>query len=194
MPFVLSFISGRDLAATTIRDISEDTILISMTSVEDPTIPVRSSHVRAQLHISGWKISKVPEGVALTYITHIDIKGSIPSALVKMIQLQIPLCAGRVAKYVTENGYPPFIIGDVTGKLKRENFDHGKKEYVLEAEGVDDENGSLKIEIGKAMYPKGFKLKVHGEAETEEIEGENGVKYVVISGFKSPVTITISRP
>lgn len=166
-----------------------------MISVEDPAIPPVSSHVRANLYISGWKIFKVPDGVALTYITHIDIKGSsIPGAILRKIQLEIPLCAGRVVQYVKDNGYPPFIVGEFSGRLKSDIFDHAKRTHVVEVEGTDDEEGLVKLEVGNVMYPNGFKVKVHGEATSEEIEGENGVKYVVVSGYKSPVTITISRP
>ncbi|RUS16355.1 hypothetical protein BC937DRAFT_91301 [Endogone sp. FLAS-F59071] len=187
-------VSGRDIAGTSIRDVSDDLVYISMTSVEDPAIPPISSHVRAHLYISGWKIYKVPNGVALTYITHIDIKGTVPAAFLKAIMLQIPQCAGRVVKYVKDNGYPPFIVGEFAGRLKSDIFDHAKRVHVLEVEGTDDEEGLVKIEIGNVMHPNGFKFKVHGEATSEEIDGENGVKYLVVSGYKSPVTITISRP
>ncbi|RUP45233.1 hypothetical protein BC936DRAFT_148444 [Jimgerdemannia flammicorona] len=185
-------VSGRDIAGVSIRDTSEDVIYIAQSSVEDPKIPPVSSHTRAQLYISGWKISAVPNGVSLTYITHVDIKGSVPSAFIKMIQLQTPQCAGKVADYIKEHGHPPFVTGDLKGHLKREVFEHKKKEFIVELEGTATEEGLVKIEVGKALYPKGFKVKVHGEATTEESDGEKGAKHVVVSGVTSLVTITIT--
>jgi len=187
-------VSGRDLCATSIRDVTEDLLYISMTSVEDPAIPPVSSRVRAHLYISGWKIFKVPNGVALIYITHIDIKGSVPTFFLKLLQLQIPQCAGRVVQYIKDNGYPPFIVGDFAGRLKGDNFNHEKREHVVKVEGTDDEEGLVKLEVGNVMYPNGFKIRQEGEGELKEIEGENGVRYVVVSGYRSLVTITISRP
>jgi hypothetical protein len=103
-------ISPRDLSAASLREMSEDTSYTVMVSVEDDSIPAVSGCVRSNLFISGWKVYKVDGGVAITYITQIDLAGSIPTAFLKSVQQQVPLCAGSVIKYIKDHGFPPVVL------------------------------------------------------------------------------------
>lgn len=176
-------ISPRDMCSTSLRDISEDECYVVMTSVEDPSIPVVSGCVRANLIISGWKIVKTDTGVDLTYITQIDLAGSIPTAFLKSVQQQVPLCAGSVAKYAKAYGYPPTTV-KCTAEFKSENFDHAKKFYTASLEGT----GECAWIISQKMYSSGTKIAITGDAKHELTEGR-----IDITEINGPVTITITK-
>ncbi|KDO35622.1 hypothetical protein SPRG_00466 [Saprolegnia parasitica CBS 223.65] len=51
-------------------------------SLEHPSVPDRPGSVRGLLHILGFECVQTDDGVHLTYINHVDIKGSLPRKLV----------------------------------------------------------------------------------------------------------------
>lgn len=184
-------VSARDMSATSLRDISEDECYVVMTSVEDDNVPAVSGCVRANLIISGWKVTKTDAGIALTYITQIDLAGSIPASFLKTVQQQVPLCAGLVVKYIQDHGYPP-TTNDCTALFKSEIFDHAKKEYASNLDG----EGECKWLISKKMYPAGVKVAIvgsGGNATHEIIEDTNGNHIAVVKGINGPTTVKISK-
>jgi hypothetical protein len=180
-------ISPRDMSATILREISQDECYIVMTSVVDDKIPAVSGCVRANLIISGWKIIKTDAGVAITYITQVDLAGSIPTAFLKSVQQQVPLCAGLVVKYIKDHGYAPTDT-DCTAEFKAESFDHAKKEYSCNLEG----EGECKWLISKKMYPGGVKVHVAGNGTVEIIE-DDGNRIAVVKDINGPTTVKISK-
>ncbi len=54
------------------------------TSTLHPKYPVQSSPVRTQVAIAGFLFEPHAEGTMVTYISHVDIGGSIPSYLVSL--------------------------------------------------------------------------------------------------------------
>ncbi|KAI8064263.1 uncharacterized protein B0P05DRAFT_554754 [Gilbertella persicaria] len=181
-------VSPRDMAATSYREISEDECYIVMTSVQDVLIPPVSGCVRANLMISGWKIVKTEVGVAITYITQVDLAGSIPSSFLKSIQQQVPLCAGSVVKYIQEHGYAPTSV-ECSAEFKSESFEHAKKEYAASLDGV----GNCSWLISRKMYPSGFKVSLTGTASEQTEDASSGDKLLVISGIQGPVTVKINK-
>jgi hypothetical protein len=179
------------MSATSLREISQDECYVVMTSVEEESIPAVSGCVRANLIISGWKIVKTDAGVAITYITQVDLAGSIPTSFVKNVQQQVPLCAGLVVKYAKDHGYAP-TIADCSADFKSETFDHAKKEYLSSLDG----EGESKWLISKKMYPSGVKVVIvgsGGNATTEIIEDTNGNHIAVVKGVNGPTTVKISK-
>lgn len=181
-------ISPRDMAATSLREISDDECYVVMTSVEDDEVPLISGNVRAQLYISGWKIVKTDVGVAITYITQVDLAGSIPAAFVKSIQQQVPLCAGEVVKYAQDYGYPP-TTSVCTAVFKSDNWDHSKREYTVNLEG-EGEGSWL---ISKKMYFNGVNVAIEGNATHDIVQLENGDSIVKVNGISGPNTIKITK-
>lgn len=185
-------ISPRDMSATSLKGFSQDECYYVMTSVEDQAVPLVSGCVRSHLYISGWKIHKTEAGIALTYITQVDLAGSIPTAFVKSVQQQVPLCAGLVVKYAQDYGFPPTVTVDGDAEFKSENFDHAKREYTANVEGT----GNSKWLISKKMYPNGVKVSLigSGDAATHQItEIENGNSLVEVNGISGPTTVKITK-
>lgn len=172
-------VSPRDFTGISLRDLDDDVCYVSMSSVEDPAVPPVSGCVRGNLIISGWKIYKTDGGIGITYITQVDMAGSIPSSFLKSIHLQVPLCAGKVADYVTSYGCPPYTI-EATATYTRETFDHSKRELTIELAG----EGQVTWKINRQMYPNG--VKVSG-AEADFAEDNVTVK---VSG---PTTVKINK-
>lgn len=71
-----------------------------MTPVVDERIPDTPSGVHANLIISGWRITKTEKGIHITYITQIDLAGSIPNAWLKYLEIIVRQCVGTVIKYL----------------------------------------------------------------------------------------------
>ncbi|GAB5587043.1 hypothetical protein Unana1_01943 [Umbelopsis nana] len=181
----------RDISGTAIRDIGDDAVYISMTSVEDAEIPEIYGNVRATLFVSGWKVVPVEEGLSVTYVTQIDIAGSIPSSFLASIQQQIPLCAGKVIDYVQTHGYPPHIL-ECTAVTQNEHFTHDSKEYVVEVEKGERADGVVKIDISSKLYPDGVDVNVQGSASHKLEDSVNGNKVLVIENIDGSATVTVT--
>lgn len=181
-------ISARDMSATSLREISEDECYVVMTSVEDESVPLVSGNVRANLFISGWKIVKQDVGIAITYITQVDLAGSIPSSFVKNIQQQVPLCAGEVVKYAQDYGFPPSTT-TCTAVFKLDNWDHSKREYTVTLEG-EGEGSWL---ISKKMYFNGINVAIEGNATHEIVQLENGNSIVKVNGISGLNVVKITK-
>ncbi|KAI7854980.1 hypothetical protein BDC45DRAFT_556858 [Circinella umbellata] len=186
-------VSPRDFTGIALRDFDEDECYVSMSSVEDPAAPPVSGCVRGNLIISGWKVYKAEGGIGITYITKVDMAGSIPSSFLKSIHLQVPLCAGKVANYVSTYGFPPATLAADNVNYKRESFDHAKREFVSEVEGQGD-NAQVKWLISGQMFPNGVKVTTDGTASHEIVDAEAaGKKYVIVKGIQGAVTVKINK-
>ncbi|KAI9303078.1 hypothetical protein BJ944DRAFT_166078 [Cunninghamella echinulata] len=176
-------ISNRDFVGCNLRDYNDDVCYISMASVEDPSVGPVSGCVRGNLICSGWKLKQVEEGIQITYVTQVDLAGSIPSSFLRNVQLQVPLCAGKVAEYVSNYGYPP-IVGDITTlTFGKEVFDHSKRTLTTELSGQGDASWTF----SSKMYPNG--VKVNTTSGQAEVNG-NTIK---VSGISGATTVTISK-
>ncbi|KAI9025783.1 hypothetical protein CLU79DRAFT_743048 [Phycomyces nitens] len=181
-------ISPRDFSACCLRDMSDDECNLVIASVEDPLIPHVSGCVRGNLIVSGWKIYKVPEGVGLIYITQVDLAGSIPSSFLKTVQIQVPLCAGKVVEYIKSYGFPPILL-DGTSGFQGEHFDHAKRSLVAHVEG----QGEARFVASHKMYPNGVKVAISGAGTPEILPYDKNDKLVVVKGIDGPATITITK-
>ncbi|KAI8355088.1 hypothetical protein EDC96DRAFT_516251 [Choanephora cucurbitarum] len=181
-------VSPRDICATSYREVSEDECYIAMVSVEDSAVPPVSGCVRANLMLSGWKIAKVEAGIAVTYITQVDLAGSIPSSFLKSIQQQVPMCAGSVVKYIQDHGYAPTTF-ECTAEFKLETFEHSKKEYVAQLDGT----GNATWLVSKKMYPSGFKVSLNGKGTEQTTDHRNGDKLLTVTDINGPLTVKINK-
>lgn len=180
-------VSPRDFVGIALRDFDDDECYVSMSSIVDDAVPPVSGCVRGNLMISGWKIKKTENGLALTYITQVDLAGSIPSSFLKSINLQVPLCARKVAEYAKNYGSPPSVL---TCNLvyKKETFDHASRRFQAEVEG---QGGECTWEVNRKMYPNGF--KVDAAAPYDISEAENGNARVIVKNVTGSITVTISK-
>lgn len=78
------------------KDEENQEIFVIQTSVqEDELAPEQSGKTRATLTVSGWHLKPQADGLKVTYIVKISLNGSIPSAMVNKIAMEIPSCIGR---------------------------------------------------------------------------------------------------
>ncbi|KAJ3058045.1 hypothetical protein HK102_010718, partial [Quaeritorhiza haematococci] len=176
-------VSGRDICGlqATVYDAPRSTTYLLATSVTDPLVPTDSKRVRADLGIAGWIIkadkSDSKTTITVTYIVKIDAKGSIPSALIRLLSTQTPLCIASVRSYLESYGVPPTvkILGN-TGEglkcsLKSEAFTHKTGtldfEYHIEAAPGDSVQrnvtglaGLVEVNIDPKMYPFGADIRI----------------------------------
>lgn len=136
-----------------------------MVSVQDEHIPDTSSTVRGQLIVSGWKVSSLNNQIDITYVNQVDLAGYIPSAFLKKLLLQIPLCAGKVRDYITKYGFVPTTVIEKV-EFKGEEFDHDARRYTLELNG--DGGGSVETLCSERMFPQGIQVELKGQAELSQ--------------------------
>ncbi|KAI9358906.1 hypothetical protein DFJ73DRAFT_818247 [Zopfochytrium polystomum] len=90
------FVSGRDFSVAFQVYREGDTIFYIQTSVEDPRTPETNGRVRAKLTVGAWILKASANGTDVTYITHANPNGTIPSTLLKMVATDTPACAGAL--------------------------------------------------------------------------------------------------
>ncbi|KAJ3414054.1 hypothetical protein HDV05_007179 [Chytridiales sp. JEL 0842] len=108
-------VAGRDFCTILHTHYTEEldgSLYYLASSVEDPRAPLDPKKVRAELKVAGWilKASGTTNEVEVSYIVQVDVKGSIPSSLVKAIQTSTPLAIAEVQKYLDTHGPHPHVI------------------------------------------------------------------------------------
>ncbi|CAO3626054.1 unnamed protein product [Mucor fragilis] len=180
----------RDIAGTSLREISDNECCVVMASVEDESVPEVSGCVRANLIVSGWRVTKTDYGIHIIYITQIDLAGYIPTSFLKNIEQQVPLCAGAVVNYINEHGFAPTTI-DCTARFKTENFEHDTKEYSCNVDGT----GDIKWVSSTKMYPNDVQVSIigsGGNARSTVVMDDKKNQIITVSGINGPTTIRIT--
>jgi hypothetical protein len=122
--------------------------------------------------IGAWVLEKTMKCIRISYIVSVDIKGSLPSALIKMVQVQTPLCIKRVKDYIQENGTECYVDGIVSEK----EIGVGSVRVVMDKEciiwipkriGIVKVNGKCKVEVMEGEGLTKCKLKITVEGKNE---------------------------
>ncbi|KAJ3088717.1 hypothetical protein HK102_008102 [Quaeritorhiza haematococci] len=175
-------VAGRDFVCATAlqfgESVEEPSYFLS-TSVVDQKAPQDPNRVRGELALAGWVLKPSFGGVTTTYIVQVDVKGYIPSALIKRIQVQTPMCILEVEKYLEQNGPFPFLVrspqrlapkANVT--ISKEDFLPSQRLFQLDVEvgdpasltALNKDSPSIKdsvlfaIALPKKMYAKGAEV------------------------------------
>jgi hypothetical protein len=74
-------VAARDLVTVTTVQMKDDQLDYIVTSCKDSLAPSPGTggRVRADLLLAGWRLVKTQNGIHVSYIVHVDPKGSIPS-------------------------------------------------------------------------------------------------------------------
>jgi hypothetical protein len=92
-------VSARDVVSLSIWDeLSDGSLLMATTSIDDPTVKNQSGFVRAFVLSGGYHVQPVrrrsesssPE-TTLTFFAHTDLGGAIPASIVNMLATQTPI-------------------------------------------------------------------------------------------------------
>ncbi|KAI8614813.1 hypothetical protein BC830DRAFT_1125581 [Chytriomyces sp. MP71] len=148
------------------------------------------AYVRAEANAIGWILRQEGRDVKVTYIVEVDVKGAIPTSLIKLIQVQAPLCINNVAQALARQGTLPFVLrglgpfGPSIGSA-------------LGSEWVDPDAGCIfntrvtvpagcKANFCIAFPAKGrYVLGASIETNKRELCGEDGEVYVSVQKFTS---------
>ncbi|OZJ02021.1 hypothetical protein BZG36_05225, partial [Bifiguratus adelaidae] len=189
-------LNNRDISAITTIETDPVTGIIFhvTTSVNDPLVPKDPKCVRAHAEMMGWIFSPKYDSVGntiqvdVTFICQLDLKGNIPSAIVRILTSEIPRCVSRVDEYLQKFGCPPYIRR-VAGKITEENFNVNSSSY--EVTYLARHDGSQKrygewctdVRVGKKTYPHGFEVVVVPEAGVwvDIIPEKNAVRIFTVS-------------
>ena len=159
-----------------------------MLSVEDAQIPNTSGTVRGKLLVSGWKIHQEGSDNHITFINQVDLAGSLPSAFLKKLLQQIPLCAGKVRDYIATHGFVPTTIVKERVEFRGEEFNHKAKKYTIELKG---DGGSIETLCSNKMYSKGVQVQLSGDGQVEETKDEHNNPRIIVNHLKGNATLTI---
>lgn len=89
--------TARDFVVCSTRTVLDErkSVVITTKSIEHPdVVPERRTHVRANMHISGYLIEQLDDGSSsckVTLICHTNLGGSVPSALINTFSTSAPL-------------------------------------------------------------------------------------------------------
>jgi len=101
--------SARDLCTMThLRALANGTVVILIRSLEHPKCPEVKDYVRGEISLAGFimkPISGDPKSCEMTYISQIDFKGNIPSAVKKFISLKSPRFVANIRKVLEKEDY-----------------------------------------------------------------------------------------
>ncbi|XP_046847721.1 uncharacterized protein LOC124441316 [Xenia sp. Carnegie-2017] len=97
-------VSNRDFCSYSATRVLKNNIVVYFAShVKHPSCPANKKIVRGKILIGGYVmeiISENPPRIKTSYITHVDLEGSVPSRIVNKITASQPASVGLVKKFV----------------------------------------------------------------------------------------------
>ncbi|KAI8812183.1 hypothetical protein BJ742DRAFT_768738 [Cladochytrium replicatum] len=202
-------IAGREFVGIQSWMLEDGVYYACQYSIEDDTIPVSEGRVRGHIHLAGWIVSPSgPNSVTVTYITHADPKGTIPSAILLLVVGSTPGCVGTVKKFISTHGVPPqhFAPNPRGGIVTRDETyaaDGAVYTAKLFAKEGAEKGDPFYFVLSNITYGDGAKVEVAGSTDAMELaiaaEGDplvpgSGKAFIVTpTGIAGEVTITVSK-
>ncbi|KAG0291463.1 hypothetical protein BGZ98_003006, partial [Dissophora globulifera] len=167
-------LTGRDLAGVTIidRDPLTSALYNVSTSVIDPTIPEDPGRIRAMLELSGWSLRPTFDGqgntvsVNVTFVIQIDIRGSLPSSVVKSMTSSMTTAVSRLNQFINKSGYPPFA-SHISGTRLLDSFNPTTGVYELCYKASP---GWTEVRIGRKVYKEGYDFFIKPDDPSVRVE------------------------
>ncbi|KAF9375486.1 hypothetical protein BGX21_003779, partial [Mortierella sp. AD011] len=166
--------TGRDLAGVTIidRDPQTSSLYNVSTSVLDPTIPEDPGRIRAMLELSGWSLRPTFDGqgntlsVSVTFVIQIDIRGNLPSSMVKSMTASMSTAVSRLNQFINKSGYPPFA-SHISGTRLMDTFEPKTGFYELCYKAAP---GWTEVRIGRKVYKEGYDFFIKPDDPSVKVE------------------------
>eukprot|EP00698_Gefionella_okellyi_P019692 TRINITY_DN6074_c0_g2_i1.p1 TRINITY_DN6074_c0_g2~~TRINITY_DN6074_c0_g2_i1.p1 ORF type:complete len:448 (+),score=75.17 TRINITY_DN6074_c0_g2_i1:29-1345(+) len=94
--------TARDMVILTVRHVDEDgSVFLCAKSIEHPSVPVRSSHVRANCKVSAFKLNSINDKqTKASYVSLVDPGGWIPASLTAKLAEGQALRVANVRKFM----------------------------------------------------------------------------------------------
>ena len=117
--------TGRDFAVLdVVGRMDESTSVHGAISIVDPRIPEEKGYVRGEVLAGGYVVEAIPghpKRAHITYITQVDLKGSVPTFVVNKITESQPMCALQMRRIAEREynkaTYDPRIMQELEEKL-----------------------------------------------------------------------------
>ncbi|CAO3573157.1 unnamed protein product [Mortierella alpina] len=167
-------LTGRDLAGVTIidRDPLTSALFNVSTSVLDPTIPEDPGRIRAMLELSGWSLRPTFDGqgntvsVNVTFVIQIDIRGNLPSSVVKSMTASMTQAVSRLNQFINKSGYPPFA-SHISGTRLLDSFEPKTGFYELCYKAAP---GWTEVRVGRKVYKEGYDFFIKPDDPSVRVE------------------------
>ncbi|KAF9338131.1 hypothetical protein BG006_010241 [Podila minutissima] len=167
-------LTGRDLAGVTIidRDSQTSALYNVSTSVLDPTIPEDPGRIRAMLELSGWSLRPTFDGqgntvsVNVTFVVQIDIRGTLPSSVVKSMTSSMTMAVSRLNQFINKTGYPPFA-SHISGTRLLDTFEPQTGFFELCFKAAP---GWTEVRVGRKVYKEGYDFFIKPDDPTVRVE------------------------
>ncbi|KAF9912895.1 hypothetical protein EC991_007507 [Linnemannia zychae] len=167
-------LTGRDLAGVTIidRDPMTSALYNVSTSVLDSTIPENPGRIRAMLELSGWSLRPTFDGqgntvsVNVTFVVQIDIRGNLPSSVVKTMTASMTTAVPRLNQFINKTGYPPFA-SHISGTRLLDTFDPTTGFYELCYKAAP---GWTEVRVGRKVYKEGYDFFIKPDDPSVRVE------------------------
>ncbi|KAF9579331.1 hypothetical protein BGW38_004456 [Lunasporangiospora selenospora] len=167
-------LTGRDLAGVTIIDRDPQTCALYnvSTSVLDPTIPEDPGCVRAVLEMSGWSLRPIFDGqgntvsVHVTFVIQIDIRGTLPSSVVKSVSSGMMSSVSRLNQFINKTGCPPYP-SFISGTRLLDTFEPKTGYFELCYKASP---GWTEIRVGRKVYRDGYDFFIKPDDPTVRVE------------------------
>lgn len=138
----------------------------------DPTIPEDPGRVRAMLELSGWSLRPTFDGqgntvsVNVTYVIQVDIRGNLPSSVVKSMTTSMTSAVSRLNQFINKSGYPPYA-SHISGTRLLDAFDPTSGFFELCYKATP---GWTEVRIGRKVYKDGYDFFVKPDDPTVKVE------------------------
>ncbi|KAF9103456.1 hypothetical protein BGX29_003371, partial [Mortierella sp. GBA35] len=167
-------LTGRDLAGVTIvdRDPLTSALYNVSTSVLDSTIPEDPGRIRAMLELSGWSLRPTFDGqgntvsVNVTFVIQIDIRGNLPSSVVKSMTASMTTAVPRLNQFINKSGYPPFA-SHISGTRLLDTFEPTTGFYELCYKAAP---GWTEVRVGRKVYKEGYDFFIKPDDPSVRVE------------------------
>ncbi|KAK4050508.1 hypothetical protein OIO90_005091 [Microbotryomycetes sp. JL221] len=185
---------------------SDGEIKVVQVSIEEPeSAPVQDRKTRATLTVSGWQLQQQSDGsLKVTYVVKIALNGSIPSAMVSKLAVEIPTCVGRAQKVFETIGHAPYVLP---------TEDQPEPTVIFQTEGISDPtgyymdqpgdlkyfckfttsaDGKFDLKYSTKMYDGGVQAFVEGSSDAVEVTDDgNGTVHVKCNKADENVSVCI---
>ena len=142
------------------------------TSVLDPTIPEDPGRIRAMLELSGWSLRPTFDGqgntvsVNVTFVIQIDIRGNLPSSVVKSMTASMTQAVSRLNQFINKSGYPPFA-SHISGTRLLDAFEPKTGFYELCYKAAP---GWTEVRVGRKVYKEGYDFFIKPDDPSVRVE------------------------
>lgn len=154
------------------RDPQTSALYNVSTSVLDPTIPEDPGRIRAMLELSGWSLRPTFDGqgntvsVNVTFVVQIDIRGTLPSSVVKSMTSSMTMAVSRLNQFINKTGYPPFA-SHISGTRLLDTFEPQTGFFELCYKAAP---GWTEVRVGRKVYKEGYDFFIKPDDPTVRVE------------------------